>query len=144
MFHFSFTVITYFFHIFFFSLLFFFFLPFFPFFPFFFFLFCRPPQSAARGESPPLPPLGTPLGIPTTLHLYKKLSLAKQSALRNSARLEIARSGRICQPRTLPPRIHFYALAIVFLKQRNLSNLRWTYKSNLIFTPWYYKVKQYN
>ena len=40
--------------------------PFFPFsfsfFSFFLFsIFCRPPQSAARGESPLCPPLGTPL-----------------------------------------------------------------------------------
>ena len=59
MFHFSFTVITCFFHIFFFSLSSFFFLPLFPFFFFFFFLFsffAARLQSAARGESPPLPP----------------------------------------------------------------------------------------
>ena len=56
MFHFSFTVITCFFHIFFFSLSSFFFLPIFPFFLFPFFFFCRPSQSSARGESPPLPP----------------------------------------------------------------------------------------
>ena len=57
MFQFSFAVITYASPIFSFSL--FFFFPFFLFFLFLFFLFslfCRPLKSAARGESPPLPP----------------------------------------------------------------------------------------
>ena len=57
MFYFSFTVITCFFHIFLFSLFFLFSsFPFFVFFLFSFFPFLPPPQSAARGESPPLPP----------------------------------------------------------------------------------------
>ena len=62
MFHFNFTVIICFSHI---SSLFFFFF-FFSFFLFFLFLFSpflSPPSECRPGESPPLPPLGTPLQL---------------------------------------------------------------------------------